>query len=128
MTNLNLKPNEYLGNCNSKDVISFGSKGIFDIRSLLNLVLSAFDRKIINTISTSISRKLEQKCNVDLWLEEGEKCEILKIGSSQWQPGTIKLKINLTVEFIPDNTTQQTKYGELKNNSNSNHKPKNIIF
>ena len=34
------------------------------------------------------------------WIEEGVDCIILKAGSDGWKKG--KLKINVTVEFIPD--------------------------
>jgi hypothetical protein len=34
------------------------------------------------------------------WFEEGVDCKILKAGSDGWKKG--KLKINVTVEFIPD--------------------------
>lgn len=34
------------------------------------------------------------------WLSEGMDCEILQLGSYQWKKG--RLRINITVEFAPD--------------------------
>lgn len=106
--NFKLRPDEYLGSCNSKDVISFGSKGAFTVRQIFNRVASAFDRQIVMAIGNSLSQKLEYKCNAKL-LDEGENCEILRAGSSEWQAGKIRLRINLTLEFTADKPTQDTK-------------------
>ena len=94
--------NQYLNNCDSKDVIALTSKGLFYIHKLCDLVLSSLDRNVINNLSNSITQKLDRQCNAQLWFEDGELCEILKAGSSGWQKGKIKLKVNLTLEFIPD--------------------------
>ena len=91
-----------MSNCASKDVIALGSKGLFYIKNFCNLVLSSFDRNVTNILANSITQKLERQCNAQLWFEDGEQCEILKASSSGWQKGKIKLKINLTLEFIPD--------------------------
>lgn len=105
-SNFNLKPNEYLGCCNSKDVISFGSKGAFTLRQIFDRIASAFDRQIVRAIGNSLSQKLEHKCNANLLLNEGENCEILRAGSSEWQAGKIRLKINLTLEFTTDKSAK----------------------
>ncbi|MEB3192853.1 MAG: KGK domain-containing protein [Snowella sp.] len=36
----------------------------------------------------------------EIWFDQGAKCRILKAGSSGWKKG--RVKINVTVEFIPD--------------------------
>lgn len=36
------------------------------------------------------------------WLDEGIDCEILKPGAQGWQKGKVKLHINVTIEFCPD--------------------------
>ena len=100
--NSNLEPNRYLSNCDSRDVISFESQDPIYIRRLFSLTKSAFDSSIFNMISNSITRKLNNKCNAKLWFEDGENCEILKASSQGWQSGKMKLKINVTLEFIPD--------------------------
>lgn len=40
--------------------------------------------------------------NLPKWFVEGIGCEILKPGSKGWQKGKVKLHINVTVEFCPD--------------------------
>lgn len=97
-SNFNLETNGYLSNCNSKDVIALGSQGLFYIHKLCDLVLSSLDYKVTNNIINSINQKLAHQCNSKLWLEEGDKCSLLKAGSSGWQTGKIKLKleVNLT--------------------------------
>lgn len=102
--NFNLKTNEYLSNCDSKDVIALGSQELSYIHQFCDLVRSSLDYKVTNHIISLINQKLGNRRNAELWLEKGEKCEILKAGSSGWQTGKIKLKleVNLTLEFIPD--------------------------
>jgi hypothetical protein len=36
----------------------------------------------------------------DDWFDEGENCEILRVGGKGWQKG--KMRIRLTLEFCPD--------------------------
>ena len=101
-SNFNLETNQYLSNCDAKDVISLGSQKLFYIHKLCDLFSSLFDQNVVRTILNSINQKIGNLSNKQLWLEDGEKCEILKAGSSGWQTGRIKLKINLILEFIPD--------------------------
>lgn len=100
-SNFNLKPDNFLSSCNSKDVISFGSR-VFTLRQLLSRISSAFNKPVVNTISKSIERQLEQTCDANLLLNDGNRCELLTVGSSEWQKGRIKLKVNLTLEFVAD--------------------------
>ena len=117
-SNFNLKPNEFLDRCNSKDVISFGSAGAFTLRQLFASISSAFNKPIIRAISKSIERELEHKCDANLLLNNGKKCEILQAGSAGWQTGKLKLKINLTLEFIADRpiASESSKVTRLENN------------
>ena len=51
--------------------------------------------------------------------EEGQECEILKAGSSGWQKG--KLKINVTLEFIPDEPElEKSPLDDVRQEINSN--------
>lgn len=36
------------------------------------------------------------------WLGRGISCETLKPGAKGWQKGKVKININVTIEFIPD--------------------------
>lgn len=39
----------------------------------------------------------------DLWTKTGVRCNLLKVGSTSWAAGKIRLKI--TLEFVPDEST-----------------------
>ena len=99
---LNLDTNKYLSDCDARDIISCDSKDPIYLSKLYSLIKASFTESIIRSISGNIIQKLENKCNAKLWFEDGEKCEILKAGSKGWQTGKLKLKINLSLEFIPD--------------------------
>ncbi|WP_019507215.1 KGK domain-containing protein [Pleurocapsa sp. PCC 7319] len=103
-SNIDIKPNEYLANCNNRDIISFDSRDPIFVYKLFDLIKLAFNSNsnIFHTISNSITQKLKCNCDAKLWFQDGEKCEILKAGSSGWQKGKIKLKLNISLEFIPD--------------------------
>ena len=118
-SNFNLKPNKFLDSCNSKDVISFGSVGTFTLRQLFGSISSAFNKPIIHAISKSIERELEHKCDANLLLSDGKKCEILQAGSGGWQTGRLKLKVNLTLEFIAERpiASESLNASQLENNN-----------
>lgn len=101
-TNRNLDTNEYLNNCDCRDVISFDSRDPIYLSKLYSLIKASFDNNLVNHIGNIITQKLERKCNAKQWFIDGEECEILKAGSTGWQKGKFKLKINLSLEFIPD--------------------------
>ena len=58
---------------------------------------------IHNTIEVpmkTIEGKDKYLANRLKWINEGLKCEILKLGSSKWKKG--KVRINISLEFCPD--------------------------
>ncbi len=95
----NLNSNEYLQQCDSKDVISFNSDKWIGVGKLKEIVHRSFTKSGVDAAINYISKNSELRNNV-LWFNDGEKCEILKAGSQGWQKG--KIKINITLEFIPD--------------------------
>ena len=100
--NLTLNINEYLSLCNPKDVISVRAEKWIGFAKLKEIIIKTFNTSyIFNPIISSISSDsgLGDDYTKQLF-SEGEECEILRIGSQGWQKG--KLKINLTLEFIPD--------------------------
>ncbi|MDJ0904189.1 MAG: KGK domain-containing protein [Xenococcus sp. MO_188.B8] len=113
--------NEYLEKCDAKDVIAFGSKGLFQLDVLQNLIIYAFDKSLITYISNYINPKLERKCNTELWFKDGEDCEILKAGSAGWQKGKMKLKINVILEFIPDEPQPESPLDDIREEINQNN-------
>ena len=94
--------------CDARNVISCDSKDPIYLSKFFALIKSTFTQNTINSISSNITHKLENKCNAKLWFEDGEKCEILKADASGWQTGKLKLKINLSLEFIPDEPQKTT--------------------
>ena len=98
----NVDTNEYLSKCDRRDVISFDSRDPIYLNKLYSLIQDSFNGNLIANISNIVTQKLERKCDAKQWFDEGEQCEILKAGSSGWQKGRLKVKINLSLEFIPD--------------------------
>ncbi|MBE9202568.1 hypothetical protein IQ218_02660 [Synechocystis salina LEGE 06099] len=45
-------------------------------------------------------RGIETKDKREIWFDKGAECRILKAGASGWKKG--RVKINVSVEFIPD--------------------------
>ena len=113
--------NEYLEKCDAKDVIAFGSKGLFKLSVLQELIVNVFDKSLIAYISHYINQKLERKCNPELWFQDGEECEILKAGSSGWRKGKFKLKVNVTLEFIPDEPETESPLDDIRQEINQNN-------
>ncbi|MGL4758468.1 MAG: KGK domain-containing protein [Patescibacteria group bacterium] len=90
--------NEYLNQCNEKDVVSFQSEKLISVSKLKDVILQSFRQSGLNAAMQQISSLsgLESYS----WFREGGKCEILRAGSQGWQQG--KIKINVSLEFIPD--------------------------
>ena len=101
--NFEVKTNEYLSQCDSKDVISFKSENWADINKIKYVVNRYFEEHGIDTIGDYISEISEFE-NSYSWFFNGEECEILRAGSKGWQKG--KLKVKVTLEFIPDKSEE----------------------
>jgi hypothetical protein len=98
--NFEVTTNEYLKQCDSKDIISFAHDKIFNIKQLIDIVHYSFIHSGISSIIGYIQN--HSVCNSYInsnWFDRGQECEILKAGSPGWQKG--KLKIKVTLEFIP---------------------------
>jgi hypothetical protein len=98
-----INTNEYLSQCDSRDVVFFGSDKLTSISKLKDIVDKAFAQSGIPVIAEYIYRSLSLNY-VLTWFEQGEECEMLKAGSTGWQKG--KIKINVTLEFIPDGSIE----------------------
>ena len=102
--NFELKTNQYLQHCDSKDVLSFNHCAWINIEQLLHMIYLSFVQpsSAIDSINNYIANHsiVNFNFNVKPLFAEGLECEILKAGSQGWQKG--KLKINFTLEFIPD--------------------------
>ncbi|WP_293251461.1 MULTISPECIES: KGK domain-containing protein [unclassified Microcoleus] len=99
-------------NCGNDDALSF-SHAMLKIEKLketvnrvlpenglgqtLNQFLSQQALNIDVALTTDQTRRLYEN-----WFGEGIDCEILRVGAQGWKKGKIKLKLNVTIEFCPD--------------------------
>jgi len=101
-----------LHNWGNDDALSFGRAmlKIEKLKETVNRVLPEYG--LGETLNKSLK---EQNLNIDLpldtrqqrflyenWFGEGIDCEILRVGANGWKKGKIKLKLNVTIEFCPD--------------------------
>lgn len=98
---MQLNYNNYLNNLNDDDIVD-RKENLFKFGKLKDAIETAFDQAVPNALnshckSQSVNMNLEQIMD---WFDAGVECKILQAGSSGWKQG--KLKINVTVEFIPD--------------------------
>ena len=102
MQNQQINTNEYLSNCNPKDVISFNNQQWISIAKLKSIVCDGLINSGIGSITKRIAEKSEFKNtrSTNSWFYQGQDCEILRSGSPGWQKGKIKIKV--TLEFVPD--------------------------
>jgi hypothetical protein len=114
MSNNLLKTNENLSNCDAKDVISFNNEIWLGISNFKDIVSRAFLNSGINSIADYISSNSSYKNinNIGRWFYQGQECEILRAGSKGWQKG--KIKINVTLEFIPDKPEQMSPLDDIR--------------
>ena len=122
MSNNLLNTNKYLSECDPKDVISFNNEQWASVSKFAENIRRAFLNSGISTMASYIAKNSEFKDTnyISNWFTQGQKCEILRAGSKGWQKG--KLKINVTLEFIPDepeeNISPLDDIRQADNNSN----------
>lgn len=89
--------------CSENDVIEFSS-GTYRVQKLIETIPKIF----LNVLAPQLYERL-QKAKISIpvknssysnYFTKGVDCEILKVGGDAWQKG--KLKINVSIEFIPD--------------------------
>ncbi|MEG5058282.1 KGK domain-containing protein [Microcoleus sp. A2-C5] len=103
-----------LHNCGNEDALSFGNAmlKVEKLKETVNGVLTEYG------LGATLTKSLSQnKINIDVghngdlhnlrylyenWFGEGIDCEILRVGAQGWKKGKIKLKLNVTIEFCPD--------------------------
>jgi hypothetical protein len=99
-------------NCDNDDAVSFGRAmlKIETLKETVNLVLP--ENGLGQTLNSSLSQKQlnidvglttdQQRNAYEKWFGQGIDCEILRVGANGWKKGKIKLKLNVTIEFCPD--------------------------
>ncbi|MEG4579282.1 KGK domain-containing protein [Microcoleus sp. MON1_C5] len=100
-------------NCGNDDALSFGN-AMLKVGKLKETVVNRVlpEYGLGETLNKSLK---EQNLNIDVpldtrqkrfsyekWFGEGIDCEILRVGVNGWKKGKIKLKLNVTIEFCPD--------------------------
>jgi hypothetical protein len=107
-----MKNKLYLYNCGNEDALSFpmAMLKIEKLKETVNRVLPEYE--LGETLNKSLR---EQNLNIEIpldnrqkrfsyenWFGQGIDCEILRVGAQGWKKGKIKLKLNVTIEFCPD--------------------------
>lgn len=121
-------------NCGNEDALSFGNamlkveklketvNGVLPengLGEILNHLLSQQKLDIDVGLTTDQTRYLYEK-----WFGEGIDCEILRVGAQGWKKGKIKLKLNVTIEFCPDEPeVEETS----ENNESETSKPESPL-
>jgi len=111
-----MEDNLSLQNCSNHDVI-LARDTLFKVDKLKNVVKKLLSKdKLGETISNSLDSKEPLKdfalqarrdngewySIYQKWFNEGINCEILKLGASSWQKGKIKINLQVSLEFCPD--------------------------
>ena len=116
-----MKDKFYLKNCGEDDVLSFGTTmfKVDKLREEVNNLLNEY--KLGEQLKNSLTEKnlhINSSCyfrgrNPQLfynkWFDDGINCEILRIGANGWQKGRVIIKLNVSLEFCPDEPEAEEK-------------------
>jgi len=94
-----MENNWYLQECTDDDVISSKEK-MFKLGKFIDTLNYAFMHRVINAMNGAFQERKIPTPNLQNLLGDGLECEILKLGSTGWQQGKLRLKV--TLEFIPE--------------------------
>lgn len=99
-------------NCGNDDALSFDNAmlKVEKLKETVNKVLPEYE--LGETLNKSLREQnlriniphndFRQRLSYEEWFGEGIDCEILRVGAQGWKKGKIKLKLNVTIEFCPD--------------------------
>ena len=121
-------------NCGNEDALSFGNAmlKVEKLKETVNRVLPE------NGLGQTLNQFLSQQAlNIDVplttdqtrrlyenWFGEGIDCEILRVGANGWKKGKMKLKLNVTIEFCPDEPEMEET---PENNESETSKPESPL-
>jgi hypothetical protein len=91
-------------NCSNNDVLLFEAN-TFKLDKFQSVVAQSLKQIIYQFANSMRSAGVDadtERNNHEKWLNDGIECQILKPGATDWQKGTIKLK--LVIEFHPDSS------------------------
>jgi len=99
-------------NCGNEDALSFGNAmlKVEKLKETVNKVLPEYGLgQTLNQLLGQQQLKIDvglttdqQHFSYENWFGQGIDCEILRVGAQGWKKGKIKLKLNVTIEFCPD--------------------------
>ena len=112
---------QILNGINDNDVINFtkpGEKKTFCISEFRTIIKTATDTMKKAYAESLISQGHQlytdwshRNATYDGWFDgSGAKCELLRLGDSQWKHG--KVRIRIEVEFIPDDDEDSSEINE----------------
>ncbi|MEG4573806.1 KGK domain-containing protein [Microcoleus sp. N3A4] len=92
-------------NCGNDDALSFDNAmlKVGKLKETVNQVLP--ENGLGQTLNQLLSQQqlhIHVRNAYQKWFGEGIDCEILKVGAQGWKKGKMKLKLNVTIEFCPD--------------------------
>ncbi|BAZ06826.1 KGK domain-containing protein [Calothrix sp. NIES-3974] len=88
-------------NFNYGDVISVKDK-IYKTGKVIDNIIQSFKNKLYSNLNEYLVNQFDMKniANLPELFDSGIECELLQTDGGGWQKG--KIKINITLEFIPD--------------------------
>ncbi|MEG4029631.1 MULTISPECIES: KGK domain-containing protein [unclassified Microcoleus] len=99
-------------NCGNEDALSFGNAmlKVAKLKETVNRVLPEYGlgEELTNLFNQQklyiyVGSNTDQQPNAyENWFGEGIDCEILRVGAQGWKKGKMKIKLNVTIEFCPD--------------------------
>jgi len=109
---INMEDKFNFHNCGNEDALSFGNAmlKVEKLKETVNGVLPEYGlgEKLTHLLSQQklyiyVGSNTDQQPNAyENWFGEGIDCEILRVGAQGWKKGKMKLKLNVTIEFCPD--------------------------
>ncbi|MEG4851954.1 KGK domain-containing protein [Microcoleus sp. B5-D4] len=121
-------------NCGNEDALSFGNAmlKVGKLKETVNRVLPEY--RLGETLNKSLKEQnlnihvpvdtRQQRFSYNNWFGQGIDCEILRVGAQGWKKGKIKVKLNVTIEFCPDEPeVEQTP----ENNESETSKPESPL-
>ncbi len=127
-------------NCADDDVLSFGS-AMFKVDKLRQEVSNLLNEyKLGEQLSKSFSSQNLQ-INVgqgqanrnyaalyERWFGNGIDCEILRLGAEGWKKGKVRMKLQVSIEFCPDEPeVEETQASEAAQASNEIIQPESPL-
>lgn len=94
-----MEENFKIENCSENDALEFNS-GTYRCQKIIAKIKEVFNSKLTSHLYTELQQRKIDIQIYQKWFSEGIDCEILKVGSTGWKKGKVRLKVIL--EFIAD--------------------------